>query len=180
MLAMIGTTSADTVIDYDIRATAGESLNLANISNSDALENGWGETDYSIYTPFYGHPASFDSSTTFDAIKPVGYKADGTEVTTGNNMSGITEVIGNFGMAHAAYFSDTHYGESTHGRRPPELEGWHHALGHERWHNDHHPRDTGPGPCGFIPEPSTLALLGMGGLGLLAYAWRRRRSGAIA
>ena len=28
----------------------------------------------------------------------------------------------------------------------------------------------------FVPEPGTLALLGMSGLGLLAYAWRRRRS----
>jgi hypothetical protein len=28
----------------------------------------------------------------------------------------------------------------------------------------------------LVPEPSTLVLLGMGGLTALAYVWRRRRS----
>jgi len=32
------------------------------------------------------------------------------------------------------------------------------------------------GEIGVVPEPSTLALLGVGALSLLAYAWRRRRS----
>jgi hypothetical protein len=43
-----------------------------------------------------------------------------------------------------------------------------------------HFRATGTGvvagPGYVVPEPSTLVLLGMGAAGLLAYAWRRRRS----
>ena len=31
-----------------------------------------------------------------------------------------------------------------------------------------------------VPEPSTLALLGMGGLGLCGHRWRRRRNGTAA
>ena len=32
---------------------------------------------------------------------------------------------------------------------------------------------------GLVPEPGTLVLLGMAGLGVLCYAWRRRRRAAM-
>jgi threonine dehydrogenase-like Zn-dependent dehydrogenase len=42
------------------------------------------------------------------------------------------------------------------------------------------------GPCHFpaadaieVPEPSTFALLGAGAIGLLTFAWRRRKSAAL-
>jgi hypothetical protein len=31
-------------------------------------------------------------------------------------------------------------------------------------------------PPGLVPEPSTLALLGVAAIGLLGYAWRRRKA----
>jgi hypothetical protein len=34
-----------------------------------------------------------------------------------------------------------------------------------------------PSADAIVPEPSTLALLGVGAIGLLAYVWRRRRAG---
>ena len=162
---------------YDIKATAGESLSLADISGIDVLENGWGDTDYSIFTSFYGAPFSFDSSTTFDPIKRVGYKADGTLVTSGNDMSGVTEIIGNFGMAYAAYFPDTYYGGATAQQEldltiadmDANLRSWRGTLTYS---------GTSIGTTvSFVPEPGTLVLLVTGLLGLLAYAWRRRRGG---
>jgi len=152
---------------YDIKATAGESLSLANISGLDVLEDGWGDTNYSIF----GSPISFDASTAFDPLKRIGYKADGTMVTSGTDMSGITEIIGNFGMAYPVYFPDSWYGGAT----PQEslnraiadmdqnLQSWTGTLAYNGTAVDT--------TVSFVPEPMTLGLLGLGGLML-----RRRRA----
>ncbi|MHB1459560.1 MAG: PEP-CTERM sorting domain-containing protein [Armatimonadota bacterium] len=159
---------------YDIKATDGESLSLANISGIDVLENGWGDTDYSIFTSFYGQPVSFDSSTAFDPIKRVGYKADGTLVTSGNDMTGITEIIGNFGMSYAAYFPNTYYGGATAQEEldltiadiDANLQSWKGILTYSGTSIDT--------TVSFVPEPSSIIVL-VGGLGSLL-AFRRRRA----
>lgn len=158
---------------YHIKATAGESLALANISGIDVLENGWGDTNYSLFTAFYGAPVSFDSSTTFDALRRVGYKADGTKVTSGNDMTGITEIIGTFGMAYAAYFPNTYYGGTT----PQEeldlaiadieanLQCWKGVLTYAG--------TTVDTTVNFVPEPSSIITL-LGGLAGIAGLRRRK------
>lgn len=158
---------------YHIKATAGESLALANISGIDVLENGWGDTNYSLFTAFYGGPISFNSSTTFDPIRRVGYKADGSKVTSGNDMTGITEIIGTFGMAYAAYFPNTYYGGST----PQEeldlaiadieanLQCWKGVLTYSG--------TTVDTTVNFVPEPSSLITL-LGGLAGLVGLRRRK------
>ncbi|MEN6407331.1 MAG: PEP-CTERM sorting domain-containing protein [Thermoguttaceae bacterium] len=161
---------------YDIKANEGETISLANISGVDVLENGWGDTNYSIFTSFYGEPSSFDSTTTFDSNKRVGYTADGTLVTTGNDMTGVTEIIGNFGMSYAAYFPNGYYGGNTAQEAldnaiadmETNLQSWRGVLTYSG--------TTVGTTVAFVPEPGTMAALLSGGLliGVVA-AWRRRR-----
>jgi hypothetical protein len=158
---------------YDIKATASEPLSLANCSGMNVLENGFGLTN----DPWWGEAGySFDSNTTFDPIKRVGYKADGTAVTSGNDMTGITEIVGNFGAAYDVYFPDTQY----NGTSPQNaldlciadmdanLQSWRGTLTYSG--------TTVDTTVSFVPEPGTLVLLVTAGLGALAFAWRRRRS----
>ena len=152
---------------YDIKATAGESLALANISGIDVLENGWGDTDYSWF-----NSASFNSSTTFDPLKRVGYKADGLQVTSGNDMTGITEIVGTFGAGYAAYFPNTYYGGATAQEElsrtiadmEANLQSWKGVFTYSDISVDT--------TVNFVPEPATMTLLGLGGLALI----RRRRT----
>lgn len=147
---------------YDIKATAGESLALANISSIDVLENGWGDIAYSWF-----NSASFDSSTTFDPLKRVGYKADGTQVTSGNDMTGITEIIGSFGAAYAAHFPATYYGGTTAQEEldlaiadiDANLQSWRATLTYSGTSVDT--------TVSFVPEPSSLIALlsGVGAFG---------------
>ncbi len=50
---------------------------------------------------------------------------------------------------------------------PPPYEGW------EPWHKVPEPPSNGAGAG--VPEPGSLVLLIGGGLGLLGWAWRKRR-----
>ncbi len=157
---------------YHIEATDGESLSLASISGLDILEDGWGDLDYSCF----GGAVSFDSSTTFDAAKRVGFSVDGTLVTTGtveawnaaNTGNEITDIIGTFGMAYAVYFpNDIYYGGTT---AQEELD-----LGIADMENNLQ-NWTGTLTYGttsvettatFVPEPTTICLLGLGALSLI-------------
>ena len=154
---------------YDIKATAGEVLSLANVSNMQTFENGWGDTNYDLFGP-----SSFNSSTTFDPQKRVGFLADGTPVTGGTDMTGVTEIVGTFGMAYAVYFGagqwwyqagDTQ--QDTLNRAMADisanLQSWRGTLTYAG--------TTVDTTVSFVPEPASLSLLAVGALAIL----RRRR-----
>lgn len=155
---------------YHIKATEGEALALANITNIQTFENGWGDTDYDLFGP-----ASFNSSTAFEARKRVGYLADGTPVTSGTDMTGVTEIIGTFGMAYAVYYGAGQYWyqdgdtqQDTLNRAMADidanLQSWRGTLTYSG--------TTVDTTVTFIPEPASLCLLAVGGLAML----RRRHA----
>ncbi len=167
---------------YRVEATAGEALSLANIGGIEVYEDGWGDTDYAIYESFYGSAVSFDSSTTFDPEKRVGYAADGTLVMSGtvedwdaaNPTNTISDIVGHFGMAYAVYYDDGEYWyqdgdtkQDTLDRAVAEicaeLDNWDATLTYDT--------TTVTSQVNFAPEPATLSLLALGGLALV----RRRR-----
>lgn len=87
---------------YSIKASAGESISLANISNLDVLETGWGVSGFSLFG------GGGLGSNTFNGDTRVGYAADGTLVSAGsaedwnaaNAGNQISEIVGTFGMAY--------------------------------------------------------------------------------
>ncbi len=161
---------------YHIKADPSEALSLANITDIDILEDGWGDIDYSLWTYYAGGPISFNASTTFDATKRIAYTVNGNLVTTGtvetwdNAHPGdeISDIIGTFGMAYAAYFPNNVYYGGTTAQEELDLAIADIAANLQNWtatltYNGTVVETT----VTFVPEPTALGLLALGGLVLV-------------
>lgn len=157
-------------------------LSLANIGGIDVLEDGFGDTGFSIFTWFFGAPIDFDNTTEFDPIRRVGYASDGTRVESGtaeawdaaNPGNEIVEIIGTFGMAYASssdpdgILTDQERLDSLISLLEANLQNWHGTLTFD----DGIDAITVTSTATFIPLPVPAA---MTLAGLLAVACVRRR-----